>query len=519
VSQELYNLLKEGESQEIPWHVAAEHMLKLKIASGGLLPEDIEELREEAEKVKVAESAPITRDDIAKAVRGGYLSGIRSTVSGDMSRRNLVRRKRGERVGKTLGSMAGAAGGALVSQKNRLAGAALGSVLGYTGGKAFGEEVDARRIRSRMRARPVPKAASIEKNSDFGKEAEEKRKSPVPAIAGGAAIGAGVFGVRQLLKTMKGKSRIGAALNVEPSVRKTLASLARSLKNKGSREVILSSAVPGAAAGAAAGGVTHAIRRKLRSRKLELEKKAQEPMAPVSDDSIPVEAPIVPQLDPMQEAAQEAAVTGKQDPVAVLLQAQQAANEAEFYKQKAEEAEMAAEQEAQRAEMADQQAQESAMREQQIGQQAQVATQQAQIASQDSVQARNESLQAQQSNIQLRQAVTNFRQSLMDLVAQDPTQVLGPPSVPQGPMPMGPEGGTPPPGPEGMPPEQAPPGAGPPPEAGGPPMAPPPQPLPEMPPPPGPMGPPTGPPPGPAAPPQGVPKMGPPPGPPAGPAA
>jgi len=509
VSQELYNLLKEGESREIPWHAAAEHFLKLKIASGGLLQEDIEDLQDVVEKTKVAaiDSDPITGEDIAKAVKSGYLSGVRSTVSGDMGRRNAVRRKRGERAGKTLGSLAGAAGGALLSKKNRLAGAALGTVLGYTGGKAIGEETDARLIRARMRARPVPKQAMIEKNSDFDKEAEDKKKSPTPLLVGGGITGAAMGGGSRALRLAKADANIAKAVGNKASMLSKLPSVLKDSMNRG---LLAKSALTGLGAGLLTGAGIHAVRRKMKEK---LEKKAQEDVMPITDDAIPVEAPVVPQLDPMQEAAQQAALSGEQDPVEILLQAQQAANEAEFYRQRAEEAEMAAQQEAERAEMAEgqlqqtsdmanQQAQESAMREQQIGQQAQVATQQAQIASQDSVQAREESLQAQQANIQLRQAVTNFRQSLMDLVAQDPTQLLGPPAVPQGPMPMGPGG--PPMGPEGPPMgleggmEGTPPEAGPPPELGGPPMGPPPVP-PQGPPPGGPMGPPAVPPAGPPA--------------------
>lgn len=654
MSQELYNLLKEGESREIPWHIAAEHMLKLKIASGGLLPEEIDALRTEKVKAAAIASEPITMDDLSKAVKSGYLSGVRNTVSGDMARSSSLRRKKGERVGKTLGSFAGAAGGALLGKKNRLAGAALGSLLGYTGGKAVGEEVDARKMRTRTRARPNTNVASIEKTSgaldaalfhgvpalagagvgagigamsagegnrlrgagkgaiiggglslgatgavhasslankpldrlravtdkafqhakargtasaearfrrlekledrlstrnmlaagapiaaaipvgsalasqklnkkpdiektsDFDKEAEdavEKRRSPTPLVAGGAAGGTLLGGAYKGYDL----ARIGRLIDRgKGTLRDQVPDILR--RKKG---LLLGTALLGTAIGAGSGAGAHLVREKMRQKKME--KVGQEPVIPETDEAIPVEAPVVPQLDAEDEAAQEAALNGEQDPVDALLQAQQAINEAEFFRQKAEEAEEAAAEEAERAEMAEsqlqqasemaeQQAQESAAREEQAGQQAQMATQQAQMASQDSVQARNESLAAQQQNIALRQAVTNFRQSLMDLVAQDPTQMLAPPAVPQGPMPMGPEGG-PPPGPEAGGP---PPG----PEAGGPPMGPPPGPEGEMPPgaglgappPGGPMGPPPGPPPG-------APPMAPPAGPPAGPPA
>lgn len=731
MSQELYDMLKVGESREIPWHVAAEQFMKLKIASGAVLPEEIDELLEaklaQANKVKwqntpeqkaiVAKqitkslrhakskgtltsdgkamlafghkgmgddygfvpgidtktagvaSDPITKEDVSKAVKKGYLSGIRSTVTGDMARRNSISRKRGERVGKTLGSLAGAAGGALIGKKNRLAGAALGTVLGYTGGKAIGEETDARRMSSGMRTRPVKRAA-IEKTSDFGKEArvfgasldddtisnagipygtrkqvfkdylraksqeeptplgtalgtgalvggglgslaglkggapgallggsigalggagvgalsravdknaiaraqselqqkdlsmplaqrvgdaqrrqrsaveasrerrhremisalskqgaaevpnEKKKKgpSPIPMLVGGAALGALAGGGHKAYRLGRVKQIIAKKLGKNVSVMSKIPDV---MKNQKLKDRVLSSAMTGAAVGTLGGAGTHVVRRKLQNRKNSIEKKAQEDGIPVTDEAIPVEAPVVPQLDPMQEEMQASAMSGQPNPVDMLLQAQQAVNEAEFFRQKSEEASMMAEQEAERAEMAEgqaqqtgmmaeQQAQESAAREQQAGQQAQVATQQAQMASQDAVQARNESLAAQQQNIALRQAVTNFRQSLMDLVAQDPTQLLGPPAVPEGPMPgpggpPGPEGGPggPPPGPGGMPP-------GGPPQEGMPPQGPPPGGMPPGGPPPG------GPPPG-GPPPEGAPP-GPPTEPPAGPA-
>lgn len=529
MDQEFYDLLKEGESREIPWHVAAEHFLTLKIASGALLPEDIEELQAQ-ESTKLA-AAPVTREDVAKAVRGGYLSGVRSAVSGRMRRKHMLRSKSGERAGKVLGSFAGAAGGALLGGKpHRMAGAALGTVLGYTGGKALGEETDIRRL---SRRRKVQKAAAIEKTSDFGKEggvsgasldkerrhrelvssinkraaAENgKRKSPVPLVAGSAAAGAVVGGAGKMHGPIRAARRLAAVQGLKkPSLVNLVARRLKESKN-------YKAALTGAGVGMLVGSGTHLVRNKLQQKKkAEIEKRAQDPVTVGTDESIPVEAPVVPQVAPKQQDA--AMAEDMQDPVDILLQAQQAANEADFFRQKAEEAEAAAEQEAQRAEMAEgqlQQTTETANQQmQETGQQAQMATQQAQMASQDSVEARNEALNAQHQNIALRQAVTNFRQSLMDLVAQDPTQILGPPAAPQGPMPMGPGGQEgpppgPPPGPEGQPP-------GPPPGPGGPPSGPP-GPPPGLPPglpgpPPGPLGPsgPKGLPPGPSGPSQGPP--------------
>jgi hypothetical protein len=240
------------------------------------------------------------------------------------------------------------------------------------------------------------------------------------------------------------------------------------------------------------------------AKKAELAKWAQDEPMDVEDDGIPVDAPVEPAVEPMEspEALEE------------FLAAQQEANEAEFFRQRAEEAQMAAQQAMEAADQAqaqaeqtqqqaEMQAQDHAMQQDANAQQTAMAQQQAQMASQDAVTARDEALMAQQQNIQMRQAVTDFRQALMNLISQDPTQAMPPPMAPTGPMPgaeqaaAGPPAEAGPPGPpEGAPPEGAPPGppgaegAPPPPEAGGPPQG----------------GPPAGPPPGAAPPPAGPPQ-------------
>lgn len=516
----LYKALSEGSDQGIPWNEAAEHFLMLKKASGGVLQHELDlaqaailesELRKEAKD-----------NEGADALKRGYLQGLSSIPRGDIQRAATIKRKRGERVGKTLGAGAGATLGALLSSKNRAAGAAVGGLLGYTGGKTVGEEVD----RARIKGQYQPKKGSIEKTSE-----DNSRKDRAVAGLAGGAIGAGAgLGVSKLrhaaevrnvasgMKTMATDQ--GAREAVEKALGRKLPpvdvkalhrSAAKSTPYKTSRGV--KAALLGLGAGAVGGLAINKIRQKLKEKKAAIEDQAipvQEPVPPSPDAMAPPMDPASgPPQDPMmQEAAQT-------DPMEAFLAAQQAANEAEFFKQQAEEAQQAAQQEAERAQLAEDQAaqlsqqqqqqqQEAAMRDQAAQQQAQLAQQQAQMAQQDAVAARDESLQAQQQNIQMRQAVTDFRQALMNLISQDPTQQMPPPMVPQGPPPGM---GGPPPGPGGPPP--GPEAGGPPPGPGGPGMAPPPGPPPGAePPPPGPPGaapPPPGPPPGEAGPPAGPP--------------
>ena len=403
--EELYALLKGPEEQD--WFDGVAHFMKLKIASGGLLPGEAEEIAKHGEflartervrghmtkEAGVAEG-PITPEEIQKAVRAGTLSAIRGEVSGDIARANMMRRKRGERWSKALGTLGGMAAGGVAGHKmgKSVASTALGMLAGGAGGhtlgKTVGEEIDRKRLLK-------PKGAAMEKNSDFDKEAA--------------------------LTTLKQKI------------------------------------------------------------KTAFSKRAQD------EPALPIQAA------PPQGLGGE----GTMDPAALeeFLQMQQQANEAEFFKQQAEEAgaqaaqlhehaTMLTDQNQQLQQQTQQVQQESQMKDQAAAQQTQMASEQANMAQQDAMMARNESLGAQQQTLALRNAVTQYRQQLMDLLSQDPTQILGPPAVPQGPMP-GPQGAPPPgamPGPEqggppGMPPEMAqgapPPGA----EQGGPPMGA----LPEMP--------------------------------------
>lgn len=177
-------------------------------------------------------------------------------------------------------------------------------------------------------------------------------------------------------------------------------------------------------------------------------------------------------------------------------------NESEFYRTQAEQAQQEADAGKQRVEELIQQInmlnQQSQMQMQQDQQVRQMAEQNAQAAQQDSMMARNESMASQQQNLALRAAVTQFRQALMNLVAQDPTQAMGPPPVQTGPLPGAPgaEAAPAPAGPPAAPPEAAPaaapggaapPAPPPPPEVAAPAM-PAPEPMAPPPPPPAPAG-------------------------------
>jgi hypothetical protein len=392
MSDQLYELLAgEEKTAGIPWVKAAEHFVMLKLASGAPLPEELDAIKlaaamqpePEPELEKEAQDYPSHREQIAalmrqrareqlrgevrEAKKKGILSGLRSSVSQDITHASRVRRKRGENIGKVLGALGGAGAGILAAKKGKvdpLKASAIAGLLGYTTGKTVGGEIDRRRVKARYR----PKKASIEKTS-----AEKK---------------------------------------------------------------------------------------------------------PVDGESTEI---------PVQDGVGTS-------PLDEFLSAQQEANELEFFRQQAEEAQAQAQDATERADMAEQQVQQvdqerqveqqnMAAQQEQSQQQTMMAQQQSQMAQQDAVQARDESLAAQQANIALRQTITAYRQALMNLIAQDPTQQVPPAPVPQGPMPGMQEGGAPPGAPpaeaappEGAPAEGAPPAGGAPPEQAAAPPGPPPAP-------------------------------------------
>lgn len=464
--EKLYQILSDDQPKGIPWEKAAAQFVKLKMASGGLIPEQIEELHELA---KQAEPVTVSKEEIAQAMKKGILSGAAGSVRGDISRSANVRRTRGENISKNVGALAGALGGGAAGKKlvggpaGAIGGAAIGALLGHGAGKTVGQEIDRARIKSRGK-----KSASIEKQSGLLQPDQPRAKDVIPGRGPEARAERDAF--REKLRA----GCPGQEKNSDFDQEKTGEARVRSM---------------------------------LMAKKAALLKRAQE-----EDEAIPVEY-----LESMEQPEEEEALPPE---IEEFMQAQQEANEAEFFRQKAEEAEDRASQAEEQADMAaaaadqaqqqaDMTAQQSEMQAQATQQQAEMAQQQSQMASQDAVNARNEALSAQQQNIQMRQAITSFRQQLMDLVAQDPTTMMPPPAVPQGPAPGMEEGAA------GPPPEAGPPpGAEMPPGAPGAPPGMPPGAEGAMPPPGAEMAPP-----GPPAPPQGPPGMPPgmPPGPPAGP--
>lgn len=558
----LYSILKEGSSTDIPWHEAAEQLIILKMASGGILPEEVEELEDalagqektasspEDQQRRLLEQIRLVRD-IGEAKRSGLLSGIRSSVAGDISHATRIRRKRGERIGKSVGAGTGTAIGALLGKgKGRIPAAALGAALGYVGGKGVGEEVDRRRIKAKFRKKaemskqshidilagimsqktredlpsksfavPESKAKKIGVGGEI--QGEAKGKYPIPDLshAKNALARVSQHGTPAEREAVRSKvyakfpgleegfeERHGESPTSKENVKK------QEQGNIGKTAGLQQPELPRArdvikGRGPEARKKRTELRDKLRSTCPATKVAAQFNLMSAlmtektaKDEGTAVE-PVVP-------------VEAGPNPMEEFLQAQQEMNELEFFRQKAMEAEEAAAMEAERAEQAEAQLnaqteqqqmeqQDTAMREEASTQQQQMAQQQAQMAQQDAVQARDESLQAQQSNIMLRQAITSYRQQLMDLLSQDPTQMVPPPMVPQGPGPeaMG--------GPQQPPPEEAAPQEGVPAEEAPPEQAPPDEAAP-------PPGPPPGGMPSPGGLPQGMPPGTPLPGPPAG---
>lgn len=476
-SEKLYEILAGDRPKEIPWEKAAAQFVKLKMASGGLIPEQIEELHALA---KQAERVSVPKEELEAALKKGVLSGVSGSVRGDISRSADVRRKRGENVSKNVGTLAGILGGGAAGKKlvggpaGTLGGAALGALVGHGTGKAVGQEIDRARIKSQGK-----KSSAIEKQSGLLQPDQPRAKDVIPGRGPEA---------REARTALRDKLRAGCpGGGVE--------------KNSDFGKEARAAKVVGM----------------LLAKKASLQKRAQG-----EEEAIPVEY-----LESMEQP-DVGEGEGLPPELEQFLQAQQEVNEVEFFKQKADDAEMRASQAQEQADQAaaiadqaqqqsDMQAQQSDMQQQSAQQQAQLAQQQSQMAAQDSVNARNEALSAQQQNIQMRQAFTAFRQQLMDLVAQDPTTMMPPPAVSQGPMPGAeeaaagpPQEAGPPPGAEGMPPGApgTPPGVPPGAEGAMPPpgaeMAPPGPPAP----PPGPPAAPPGMPPGPPAGPPAQPPVG-----------
>ena len=137
----LYNLL--APSQKIPWDKAAEHFMVMKLASGGLLAEEVDLL-------KIAADVSVSQEDFNKAMQAGTLNGIRNTAAQEIAQHAKQRRSRGERIGKGVGTAAGIGAGLLASRGGHTIGekafrTAVGAALGNVAGKTVGQEIDTHR--------------------------------------------------------------------------------------------------------------------------------------------------------------------------------------------------------------------------------------------------------------------------------------------------------------------------------------------------------------------------------------
>ena len=133
----LYNLL--SPPSPIPWDKAAEHFMVMKLASGGLLTEEVDLL-------KIAADTTISQEDFDKALQTGTINGIRNTAAQEIAQHAKQRRTRGERIGKGVGTAAGIGAGLLSSRgsyhQGKAFNTAVGAALGNVAGKTVGQEID-----------------------------------------------------------------------------------------------------------------------------------------------------------------------------------------------------------------------------------------------------------------------------------------------------------------------------------------------------------------------------------------
>jgi hypothetical protein len=204
---------------KIPWEKSAEHFMYMKLASGGLLGDEVDLL------IKTAEGT-IAPEDIQRAMDQGTLSGVRSSVAQDITNHAKHQRTHGERLGKGVGTMAGIGAGLLAGRGKGLTGqghsigekafrAAAGMALGHEAGKVVGQELDAHKLNKR---------GAMEKGAGDLTEKNSHKVAGVlgqiggwaikhPTLAAGAA-GAGVGAIGGAVSNMNNPqgSMLGGAL-------------------------------------------------------------------------------------------------------------------------------------------------------------------------------------------------------------------------------------------------------------------------------------------------------------------
>ena len=358
MSKELENFL--APPAEIPWDSAAAFFMATKEAT-----------------MDKSAAAPLKdrADELDKAKSRGVIGGIRSSIHQDITHATRVRRTRGARVGKEVGTLSGAAGGYLAGRKGgvagKIGGTALGALIGRGAGKSLGEEIDRRRTLSRY-SRPNQKKAEIEKRSEvqYVRSLWKQAQGVAPAESVGGPEGAtpapgpvDMAGMSQEEAAAAGASQAGPRV-LAPSGAPTPEELAQA------------------------------------QAMAQLE---QELMAD-------------------QEAEQNAADYYKQ-------LAEQAGGELQQTQAQLQETQQAAEQANQQAQMSQQQAD---MATQQL-------QQQSQADAAEKEQLNEAALTAKQQIMQMRQAMTAYRENLQQIALQDPTAAAGPSPEEQGMPPAGEE--------------------------------------------------------------------------------
>jgi hypothetical protein len=134
MSNELERYLRS--ESNIPWDDAAAYFCAVK-----------EVTKEAKDKVEWGEK-------VRKAKEQGTLSGIRSSQAKDVTHLSNLARTKGSRVGKEIGTVAGALGGGLLAKKNRALGAIAGALGGRSLGKVIGSEKDKAKILSKYQMKP-----------------------------------------------------------------------------------------------------------------------------------------------------------------------------------------------------------------------------------------------------------------------------------------------------------------------------------------------------------------------------
>lgn len=469
-ADQLYSVLRPAKDTAIPLLKAAEYFVQVKLASGGWLPDELD-------LMKAAMNGQVTPEEIQDALSKGSLSGIRSSAAQDIVHGVKLQRTKGERVGKEVGLAGGALAGLMAgkgSPQERLLRAGVGGVIGRGAGKLVGQKVDENRLTKFQKAGELNKVAA----------------SISPAAVARLREMLGTLDVEQLRDTALTSGASGGA---DSAISDTLTAAGTMAGSHAPGKYKIPAMLAGGLAGKGAAGLASRGRSKIARVDENTAVMGNEPMAEDYPADLDQKAPLrdatgnAPEAEPMLIPDADL----QPSPLDAILDLLQKGNEAEHFQQKAEDAEATVDQAKEQAQMAQEQLQKAqkdqAVAEQMHAEEVHAARTEAEAAKgenaviQQQMMSGQQQLQsAQAQTVQLMQAINGFRQSLIDMLAQDPTQAAAPggmvPSAPgqimQDPsqqMPPGAPGAAGPPGAEaqgGMPPapgqppaEQAPPAA------------------------------------------------------------